>query len=552
MIEKHHRLRSHAPRRISSHGVFRAAKPVVALALVTALGVCLPLAYLLIRALDADREELQNLVFQWRNLKLIANTVALAAGVVVCSQLLAFPFALLTTRVRWKLQRVVTVLCVLPLAVPPYVMAYAYRALGGDYGTGYHLTGFALPRVAGFWGSLLTLTLCSFPYLFLNLRAALQRADTSVEEAARMLGCTRRRAFWRAIYPQLRPAAASGRLLIVLHVLADFGVVSLMGYETFSYALFTQYSSAFDHTYAACLALLLLLLTALVVAVELRGLRRLRLETVGASVDRTRRQQRLGRMAVPAYVLIASTTLLAVIIPLATIGFWFVSGWRADADSVWPDVLDALWTSGLASLPAALLTTAIAIPLTFQMVRGRGKLSRAIETGAYLGYAVPPLAFALGLIFFSIRIDGVGRQLGFETPLVYQSWSLLIAAYALRYLVEAVGPLKSGVAKVRPSLEEAARSLGCSPQAVFFRVTLPALLPSILVSLAFVFISVMKELPLTLLLSPVGFETLATGVWHQVEDARFPQAAPYALVLVALSSLFVGLLLCVEKRSAAA
>jgi iron(III) transport system permease protein len=158
---------------------------------------------------------------------------------------------------------------------------------------------------------------------------------------------------------------------------------------------------------------------------------------------------------------------------------------------------------------------------------------------AYLGYATPGLAFGLGLLFFSLR----------SAPFLHQTLGLLILAYALHFLAEAMGPVRSALEQAPPSLEEAARLLGCSRVGAFFRVTLPLLRRGLLASTAFVFLSVMKELPITYILSPLDRETLAVAVWGFIDEAMFAEAAPYALAILFFSALFVGALLTQEKRS---
>lgn len=508
-----------------------------ALVLLTAVGVSLPLVYLVIRAIGADGDKLRELVFRWRNLELLWNTLFLAAAVAVACQLLALPLAWFVARTDLRGRRLVSILAVLPLAIPPYIMAFALLAAGGDYGTAARLFGVTVTPVrmlpyGEFWGATAALSLCHFPYLFLTVRAALLRTDPNLEEASRTLGHNGWGTFWRVVYPQLRPALASGRLLIVLHVLADFGVVSLFGYDTFSRAIYVQ---QIDRATSAWLGLMLLLVTVVILTIELRPLRGLRLASSARSSRITPQIRKLGRVAWLAYLWTVSILFAALLFPLVTIGFWLSQG---SDPAVWEELSSALGQSISASAPAAILTTAVALPLAIVIVRYPSRLSRIAEMAAYVGYATPPLAFALGLIFFALHLN-----------FLYQTMTLLVIGYTLRYLAEALGPIRSSLHKAKSSLEEAARTLGCSPTRAFRRVTLPVVLGGVWVSLAFVFLSVMKELPLTLLVGPLDFQTLATNVWSYIEEAMFAEAAPFALVLVAISAVFVGVLLFTERKS---
>ncbi|BFH77696.1 hypothetical protein TthTF21_04130 [Thermus thermophilus] len=255
--------------------------PFLLPALLTGGGVLLPVAYLGVRALEADPLVLREILLRPKNLDLLRNTLGLAAGVLGLATLVALPAAYLTTRTDLRGKRLWATLLTLPLAVPGYVGAYVLLSATGPGGL------LPLPRPEGYWGALLVLGLTTYPYLFLALRAAFLGVDPSVEEAARTLGHPPWRVFLRVTLPQLLPAFLSGYLVIALHVLGDFGTVSLLRYETFSYAIYLQYSAAFDRVYAAWLALFLLLLTGSLLLLEAALLRRLSLGRSGRGAART-------------------------------------------------------------------------------------------------------------------------------------------------------------------------------------------------------------------------------------------------------------------------
>jgi iron(III) transport system permease protein len=502
---------------------------------VVSLGVLVPLAYLVIRAFEADPALLRDLVFRWRNLQLLWNTLLLAGGVLAFASVLAFPLAFLTTRTDLRFRGGITLLGVLPLAVPGYVMAYVLLATTGGYGTLALVLGIEIPRLSGYTGAVIALGIYTFPYLFLNLRAALSGLDPSLEECAQSLGLRRRRVFIEVILPQLRPAFLAGALLVGLHVLGDFGVVSLMRYETFSYALYLQYSAAYDRIYAAWLALMLLVLTGSFLWLEARLLRGRLFHRTGTGASRKASPLELGWWRYPAYAFAGLVGLFSVILPLFTVGHWMV---QSGGGAAWASLGRALANSVSASGPAAVMAGILALPLCYLSVRRPSKMSHLLERISYLGYATPPLAFALALIFFSLQ----------AFPMLYQTLVLLIIAYSLHFMAEAMGPLRSSLYQAPPRLEEAARILGRSPLRAFMEATFPLLRRGLLVSMAFVFLSAMKELPITFLLSPIGFETLALGVWSAATEARFGQAAPYALTIMLFSAGFVGLLLIRERR----
>ena len=191
-----------------------------------------------------------------------------------------------------------------------------------------------------------------------------------------------------------------------------------------------------------------------------------------------------------------------------------------------------------AALPAAFLSTAVMLPIVYLGVRRPSALSRVLERLAYIGYAIPPLAFGLSLIFFVQR----------AIPGLYQTLWLLIYAYTIHFMAEAIGPVRSTMYQASPNIEEAARSLGYSRLSAFFKVIFPLLIRGLTASTAFVFLSAMKDLPIAFLLRPIGFETLALNVWDTTSEALFAEAAPYALLMIIFAGLFVSLLLVRERN----
>lgn len=480
---------------------------------------------------------LSNVVFRVRNLRLLGNTLLLAAGVLIVDTLIALPLAYLSVRCKIKARRAITVLGVLPLAIPGYVMAYAFLGLGGYNGSLQEWLGVAVPRISGFWGSLLVLSLCTFPYLYLNLRTALLGMDQSIEEASRSLGHDAKSTFMKVVLPQLRPAYLAGALLVSLHVFGDFGTVSLMRFETFSYALYLQYISAYDRIYAAWLALMLLGLTTAALVLEYRLLKKAIFHRLGRGAARARTFLKLGPWKFIAYTFVTVLLIIAIILPVSSIMFWVNQTAFANVAG---DLWESFGNSVKASAPAAVLTTLLALPLAYIGVRYKTKLSNPIERVAYLGYATPPLAFALAFVFFSLYVS----------TSLYQSLLLLVIVYSLHFLAEAIGPLRSALYQAPPQYEEAAKSMGYSASKSFFKVTLPLLRGGIIAASSLVFLSAMKELSITFLLSPIGFNTLALSAWSYTGEAMFAEAAPFALTILLFSALFVGFLFTKEWKKA--
>ncbi len=468
------------------------------------LALALPLAYLPLRALEGGAGPVP-----WRVLGL---TLGLGLAVVLFAFLLAFPLAWLRAASDYPVKRLLDWLAVLPLALPGYVVAYAWLSLGGRGGI--------LPRFEGFWGAWWVLSLYTFPYLYLGLKNAFCSLDASLFEAARSLGERPFFAWRRVVLPLILPAAAASGLVVFLHVLADFGVVALMHYPTFSYAIYLAYETGFDRARAAWLALWLLGLVVLVLVAEGR---------LGRPRPPTRPVRpwgvRLGRWQLLAHLYVALVALVALVLPLGILVYWVRQG--AGGRSFLA-LGPALLGSVSAALPAAALAAALALWLGYLIWRypGQGLWARA----AYLGYAVPPVALALSMIFFSLR----------AAPFLYQTLFLLIYAYTLHFLAEALAPVRAAYAGIPVHLFEAARTLGERPFGAWRRAVWPQLVGGGLAGGLLVFLAAIKELPMTLLLAPIGFTTLAIETWGRVEEGLFAQAAPFALALVLLAGLVAG------------
>ncbi|MFE3837874.1 ABC transporter permease [Pseudogemmobacter sonorensis] len=505
-------------------------------ALVVGIGTCLPAAYLVLRAFDAEPSELAAIVFRPRNLWLFGNTLKLVAVVLGIGTLIALPMAWLVTRSDLRHRGVVSFLMALPLAIPGYVMAYALLGLSGYYGFARQWFGLSLPPLHGLWGAGLALALYTFPYLFLNLRAAFLGMDPALEESAQSLGQSRLRVFRHIVLPQLWPALVASWLIVGLYVIGDFGAIALMRYEVFSFAIYTQYSGAFDRTYAAWLSLMLLALTVTALLGQRAVTRNRRFARTGTGVARAARPVALGRWRWPVRAGIAMVVLASVGLPLLVLGHWMRLGLPA---MDWGQLgRSALRTAGVAG-PVAALAVALALPVTVLVLRWPGPLSALVDRLAYMGYATPSLAFALAMVMFVLQV----------APALYQSWLVLVFACTMSFLVLAFGPIRLALMQIGTRQEEAARALGATPSRAFLAVVLPRLRRPMLAGALLVFIMVVKELPITLLLAPTGYTTLSMNVFARTAEGMMREAAPYALSVILFASLFVGLILKYEARS---
>ncbi len=470
-----------------------------------------PFVYLFVRAGQAAWQDVERVLLRPRLLELLGNTLLLAAVVTTLCVVVGVSLAWLVVRSDLPGRRLLGTMSALPLAIPTYVAAYAWLSL--------------VPEISGFLGAATVLTLSSFPYVFIPVAAALHGADPAMEEASRALGAGPWATFWRVTVRSMRPSIAAGALLVVLYVLSDFGAVSLMRYETFTFAIFQSYQAAFDRTAAVVLALVLAGVTLVIVWGEARTRGRARYARLGAGVARQGRAHGLGRLRIPAACYASGVAALALGIPATALAYWLVRG-RSQMPPLSEISAAAVSSVGL-SLGGAAVTVALATPVGLLVARyGDRLLPRLLERATYVGHALPGIVVALSLVFLSVRVF-YG---------LYQTALLVILAYAVLFLPLAVGAVRSSAAQAPPALEDVARSLGRGPFEVLRTITLPLVTPGIAAGAALVFLTCMKELPATLLLRPTGVDTLATELWTETGVGAFAAAAPYAALLVLLSA----------------
>ena len=517
------------------------APPVIMVpALIVGAALLLPPVYLLVRSLGGG-SELWDLLFRAKVAAILGRTMLLVVAVTAGSVALALPLAWLTARTDLPLRRMWAVLVSLPLVIPSYVAGFVVvvalgprgmlqGALEGPFGVE------RLPSIYGFAGAMLTLTFLSYPYVLLTVRAALQRIDPSLEESARGLGLGPAATFFRVVAPLLRPAIGAGALLVGLYTLSDFGAVSLLRYETFTWAIFSQYESSLDRTLGAGLSLALVALALAWVALEFVSRGRSRYYSTSSGTTRPAQTVRLGKWRWPSVALCASVTGLGLGLPVGILAYWVVRGVAAgeSLDPLWEAARNSLYISALAALAATLA----ALPVGLLSVRHPGLLSGMLERLGYISFALPGIAIALALVFFGANYAGF----------LYQTIGLLLLGYVALFLSPALGAVRTTLLQMNPRIEEAARGLGRSPLGAFASVALPAARPGIVAGASLVFLLTMKELPATLILSPTGFTTLATSVWSFTSEAFFARAAMPSLLLIVLSGVPLALLMLQERR----
>lgn len=496
--------------------------------------VLLPVGYLVVRAAGGGSDA-WSVLTRASTGELLWKTTLLVGAVTAAAVVLGVSLAWLVVRTDLPGRRLLGVALALPLVVPSYVAALTLLSAFGPKGLLQQLLAGPfgverIPEIYGFPGALVALTLSTYPYVYLLTAAALRNVDPALEEASLALGRSRLETFRRVTLPLVRPSVAAGALLAALYTLSDFGAVALMQYDALTRAIYLQYRALFDRDPAAVLALVLVVMTVVILVLEARVRARGRVHSLGPGARRAGRPVRLGRLRWPALAYCGLVLAVFLAVPLAVLGYWLERAVALDAElaGAWQPALHSL----AAAAAAATAATLAALPVAVLPRRWPARWTAALERAAYAPNALPGIVIALSLVFFGARYAGP----------VYQTVGLLLFAYVVRFLPEALAGTGSGLAGVNPHVEEAAYGLGRSRKRTFLSVTVPVARSGILAGAALVFLSTMKELPATLLLRPIGFDTLATEVWKYTTVAAYSRAALPALLLVAVSAPIVYLL----------
>jgi iron(III) transport system permease protein len=496
-----------------------------------AAGVLFPILWLVLRGVSIGPQTAVSLLFGPRMAEVLFNSVVLVVLVTAASAAVGVTFAVLTVQTDLPFRRFWTVVAALPLVVPSYIGAFTFSiAFSSRGGLTDALAAVGLgntPPIYGLDGTVLVMTLFTYPYVFLTTRAALVSFDTSLVEAARSLNHTRLQAFRKVTLPQVLPGIAAGSLLVALYTLSDFGTPAIMHFDVFTRMI---YVNAYDRNFAALLSLQLLVVTLVIITIE---------NSIEAGDEsgyvstraRTGTTFHLGWWTLPALLFCAAVAFLALVLPVLILFSWMLrpQPGYGGFEFQWSYMLNSVGTATGAAIAATLL----ALPVAYLSGRGGGRLARVFERGTYVGYAAPGIVIGFALVYF-------GQS---YAPFLYQTLPLLLFAYVVRFIPQAVGAVRSSVLQVDPKLSEAARTLGHTRVEVFRKVTLPLIVPGIVSGAALVFLTTMKELPATLLLRPTEFETLTTYIWRVREAAYYGDAAIPALVLVAVSGVSMLILL---------
>nr|WP_232454889.1 iron ABC transporter permease [Burkholderia ubonensis] len=516
----------------------------LAAALAIAAAVAAPLATLVGAAFDAD-------LAHWRHLaefvlpQALANTLLLLAGVGAIVTLVGTGCAWLVTAYDFPGRRALTWALLLPLAVPTYIVAFAYldllHPIGPVQGAIRWLLGFDSPRqfrlpdLRSLPGAIFVLGFVLYPYVYLSTRAMFVTQSASLLEAARTLGAGRIATFWRVVVPLARPAIAVGVSLALLETLNDIGASEFLGVQTLTVSVYTTWITRSDLAGAAQIALAMLAIVVGMIVLERYGRRRQRY-----AHGRRMRPLAPRRLSGPAAWGAAALGWLPVLLGFGAPAAYLAveTGKRLHlVGGVSAQLLTGLANTLTIALAATAATLACGLVVAWAARAQRDSAgtgpARVGARIASLGYAVPGTVLAIGLLLPLAAADrAIGAALGRDGLILMGSAAALVIAYTVRFLAISACSIEAGLARIPPSLEQAARSLGETAGGTLRRVHLPLLRPALTTSALLVFVDAMKELPATLLLRPLNFDTLATWLYAEAARGTYEEGAVAALAIV--------------------
>jgi iron(III) transport system permease protein len=487
--------------------------------------VAIPIIFTLVSALTVELEIWKRL-YDTRLKVILPNTIRLLISVGILTLLIGVTTAWIVTRYDFRGKRIWEWVLILPLAIPGYVLAYAYASIMAPGGQAQNIWSSIfgdvskMPSLYSFWGVSLILSLVNYPYVYLLTRASLLNQNVKYHEAARMLGVSKLKRLWSINIRMAYPGIIAGLALALMEVIADFGTVALLRYPTFTEAIYRQMTARFDPSGAAALAFVLVAVTFLLLNLEryFRGKRSFE-QTKSGFKSQMPKKLNLWR------------TILIIAVILLILGFAFFVPVAVlinmASDAIAKGGLDSRFmkftlNTILVSAAGATIASILAVPVAYLHARRQGILSRAVYYMSSLGYSLPGPVIAVGILL----------TVAMFFNWLYGSILLLLMAYVVRFMPISLQSQDSSISMVSRSMEDAGRTLGAGTWKTFKNILFPLIRRGILAGWVVVFVDCMKELPATMMLRPLAFDTLAVRVWVEASESLWEMAALPSLLIV--------------------
>ena len=474
----------------------------------------------------------------------VANSLLLALGVGCLALPLGVIPAWLVTLYRFPCSRQLEWALLLPLAMPAYIIAYTYTGMLDVAGPlqswlraafAWQYGDYWFPDIRSLPGAVLMLSLVLYPYIYLLARAALLEQSASVVEVARTLGVKPAGAFFKVLLPLARPAIIVGLSLVLMETLADYGTVQYFGVATFTTGIFKTWFGLGSSIAAAQLSALLMLFVLFLIILEQYSRRQSRYHDTSTRYNRLEQKHLRGLRGLPALAVCALPVLFGFVIPSGQLLIWGMQTWRTSMDSgFFAIVVNSIELALITAVLAALLALAV----SYARRQQPGIMTNSFNRLLGMGYAVPGAVIAVGVLIPFTWLDRhLGHWFGLLSDtdpglLLSGTIAILVFAYLVRFLALSLNTVDAGLAKIKPSMDEAGKSLGLSGFRLLRRVHIPILRGTLLTAVLLVFVDVLKELPATLILRPFNFNTLAVRTYELANEERLADAAFPALAIV--------------------
>ncbi len=491
----------------------------------------------------------------WQHLKdtvlpeYLGNSLLLTFGVGSGTLLIGVSTAWLTAMCRFPGKNLFVWLLLLPMAMPAYIVAYTYTGMFDFAGpvqttirdwTGWRYQEYYFPQIRSMGGAIAMLSLVLYPYVYLLGRYTFLEQSVGVMEVSRTLDCGPWTVFYRVALPLARPAIVAGLSLALMETLADYGTVAYFGLGVFTTGIFRTWFGLGDYTSAAKLAALLMLFVFALIIMERVSRNKAQYHNSSGKLTRFSEYRLQGFKAWGAFAICAIPIFLGFFLPAAQLSLWAMETWSEMVDDRF---FELIRNSFLLGLGAALISVILALFLGYGKRILPGKTTIVSIRTASIGYAIPGTVIAVGVIipfaWLDVRIDAFMKSsFGISSGLFFSGTIVAVMfAYVVRFLAISLQTVESGLDKIKPSMDDAARSLGYRPRETLFKIHIPLMKSSTLTALMIVFVDVMKELPATLILRPFDFNTLAVRAFELASDERLADSSTAALTIV-----IVGLL----------
>ncbi|MBT6579905.1 MAG: iron ABC transporter permease [Cellvibrionales bacterium] len=510
---------------------------------VMALPTLLALLGVLSSFLHPDIESLSHLA-QYVLPQTIKNTIFLVVGVGVVTTALGVSLAWLTAVCDFPLRKFFVWALILPMAIPGYVMAFALVGLFEYTGPVQQFlrdtfgSSNAFPDIYSYGGVVMALSLALYPYTYLMVRNAFQTQGLRSLEVGQSLGLSVRESFWRICLPMARPWIAGGTLLVMMETVSDFGTVAIFNYDTLTSAIYKTWFGLYSLPAALQVASVLLIFVVIITLLERRSRASQRFSQTRSSKSVAGRIHLSGMfrwLALLACLLVFS---LAFVMPVMRLLYWVVPNMDTELTTqFWAYVAG----STSLSLLAMLMIAGLALLMAFSARTYNSPFAKIVVRISTMGYALPGTVLAVGLFVPVAAIDNALGAMGLSTPLLQGTMVVMLLAYSVRFMAVAFSPLESNLLRITPSIDAASRSLGVSGIKMLAKVHLPMVKGGLLTAMVLVFVDVMKELPITLMTRPFGFNTLAVRIFELSSEGLWERAAlpALAIVLVGLIPAFI-------------